>query len=251
MINERIKERIHGEWFNPQVAQWAIGQLPLLDIPTKPACQIFPLSEVRSSIPLQPVKRLIIAGGLEGTAGHINAFEFARETRALMEENPIGALPIFALLEPDSFIEKKGRKPLVTQAERGELWAGSGLVDGVILLPDKKQNVKRTDHYSAIHRLIAPALWLTTGDNPAVVEISKRESGENVNFGSIIPRTVTPHASFISKTKSMGKDDVRAALLEHISSLYYQKYENLFAFAPGEQHFTVIKKITDKIAQGL
>ena len=55
-----------------------------------------------------------------------------------MEENPIGALPIFALLA-DSFIEKKGRKPLVTQAERGELWAGSGLVDGVILLPDKNK----------------------------------------------------------------------------------------------------------------
>lgn len=251
MINERIKERIHGEWFDPQVAQWAIGQLPLLDIPTKPACQIFPLSEVRSSIPLQPVKRLIIAGGLEGTAGHINAFEFARETRALMEENPIGALPIFALLEPDSFIEKKGRKPLVTQAERGELWAGSGLVDGVILLPDKKQSVGRTDHYSAIHRLIAPALWLTTGDNPAVVEISKRESGENVNFGSIIPRTVTPHASFISKTKSMGKDDVKAALLEHISSLYYQKYENLFALAPEAKHLLAIRTIADEIAQGL
>lgn len=134
MINERIKKRIHDEWFDPQVAQWAIGQLPLLDIPTKPACQILPLSEVKSSIPLQPVKRLIIAGGLEGTAGHINAFKFAHETRALMEESPIGALPIFALLEPDLFIENKGRKPLVTQAERGELWAGSGLVDGVILL---------------------------------------------------------------------------------------------------------------------
>lgn len=251
MINERIKRRIRDEWLDAVVAKWAIGQLPLLNIPAEPDCPVLPLSEAQSSGLLQPVKKLIIAGGLEGTAGHINAFEFAHETRALMEENPIGTLPIFALLEPDSFIENKGRKPLVTQAERGELWAGSGLVDGVILLPDKKQSVGQTDHYSAIHRSIAPALWLTTGDNPAVVEISRRESGGIISYGSIISRTVTPHASFISKTKSMERGDVRKALLKHISSLYYQKYENLFALAPEAKHLLAIRTIADEIAQGL
>ena len=252
MIHEQIKERIRGDWLDARVADWVISQLPLLDMATKPACQILSLSEIQPPFPLQSVKKLVLSGGLEGTTGHVKAFGFARETRALMGEYPVDGLPIFALLEPDSFIEEKGRKPLVTQPERAQLWAESGLVDGVILLPDRNQNTNPTNHYSTIHELIAPALWLTTGDNSAMAEILKRGSPKNgIDIGAIVPRTITPHASFLAETKSMEKDDAKEALFKHVALLYRQKFGDTFARFSVQAHFAVIETITDGLTEEL
>ena len=251
MINEQVKDRIRDEWLDPGVANWVISQLPLLDMATKPARPILSLSEIQSTNPLRQ-KKLVLSGGLEGTTGHVKAFGFARETRALMGEYPVDGLPIFALLEPDSFIEEKGRKPLVTQPERAQLWAESGLVDGVILLPDRNQNTNPTNHYSTIHESIAPAFWLTTGDNSAMVEILKRGSPKNgIDIGAIVPRTITPHASFLAETKSMEKDDAKEALFKHVALLYRQKFGDTFARFSVQAHFAVIETITDGLTEEL
>lgn len=252
MINEQIKARIRDEWLDAGVAKWVISQLPLLDMAAKPACPILSVPEVKFLNQPPPIKRLVISGGLEGTTGHVKAFGFAHETRALMKKHPLDGLPIFALLEPDAFITQKGRKPLATQPERAQLWATSGLVDGVILLPDRDQEVDPTPHFLTIHKSIAPALWLTTGENPAMVEILKRGSPKNgIDVGAIIPRTITPHASFLAETKPMGRDDVRAALFEHVALLYRQKHQATFTLLPPRAYFTVIEAIADGLAAGL
>ena len=250
MINEQVKDRIRDEWLDPGVANWVISQLPLLDMATKPARPILSLSEIQSTNPLRQ-KKLVLSGGLEGTTGHVKAFGFARETRALMGEYPVDGLPIFALLEPDSFIAQKNRTPLATQLERANLWATSGLVDGVILLPDRNQNADPASHYLAIYESVAPASWLTTGDNPAITEILKRGPKKGFDIGNIVPRTITPHASFLSETKSMERDDVRTALFEHIALLYRQKHEATFALLPARAYFTVIEAITDGLTERL
>ena len=250
MINEQVKDRIRDEWLDPGVANWVISQLPLLDMATKPARPILSLSEIQSTNPLRQ-KKLVLSGGLEGTTGHVKAFGFARETRALMGEYPVDGLPIFALLEPDSFIAQKNRTPLATQPERANLWATSGLVDGVILLPDRNQNADPASHYLAIYESVAPASWLTTGDNPAITEILKRGPKKGFDIGNIVPRTITPHASFLSETKSMERDDVRTALFEHIALLYRQKHEATFALLPARAYFTVIEAITDGLTERL
>jgi len=250
VINEQVKDRIRDEWLDPGVANWVISQLPLLDMATKPARPILSLSEIQSTNPLRQ-KKLVLSGGLEGTTGHVKAFGFARETRALMGEYPVDGLPIFALLEPDSFIAQKNRTPLATQLERANLWATSGLVDGVILLPDRNQNADPASHYLAIYESVAPASWLTTGDNPAITEILKRGPKKGFDIGNIVPRTITPHASFLSETKSMERDDVRTALFEHIALLYRQKHEATFALLPARAYFTVIEAITDGLTERL
>lgn len=251
MINEQIKERILDEWLDAGVAKWVISQLPLLDLPPKPACQILSLSEIKPPFILQPIKKLVLSGGLEGTSGHVSAMEFARETRALMKENPIEDLPIFALLEPDSFIERKGRKPLVTQAERAKLWATSDLADGVILLPDASRNIDQASHYQIIHESIAPALWLTTGENSAMIEILKRGPKNGIDVGTIVPRTISPHASFLAETKPMGKNDVKEALFRHVALLYSQKFGDTFARFSVQAHLAVIETITDGLTEEL
>jgi len=250
VISEQVKDRIRDEWLDPGVANWVISQLPLLDMATKPARPILSLSEIQSTNPLRQ-KKLVLSGGLEGTTGHVKAFGFARETRALMGEYPVDGLPIFALLEPDSFIAQKNRTPLATQLERANLWATSGLVDGVILLPDRNQNADPASHYLAIYESVAPASWLTTGDNPAITEILKRGPKKGFDIGNIVPRTITPHASFLSETKSMERDDVRTALFEHIALLYRQKHEATFALLPARAYFTVIEAITDGLTERL
>ena len=250
MISEQVKDRIRDEWLDPGVANWVISQLPLLDMATKPARPILSLSEIQSTNPLRQ-KKLVLSGGLEGTTGHVKAFGFARETRALMGEYPVDGLPIFALLEPDSFIAQKNRTPLATQLERANLWATSGLVDGVILLPDRNQNADPASHYLAIYESVAPASWLTTGDNPAITEILKRGPKKGFDIGNIVPRTITPHASFLSETKSMERDDVRTALFEHVALLYRQKHEATFALLPARAYFTVIEAITDGLTERL
>jgi hypothetical protein len=252
VIGEQIKARIRDEWLDTEVANWVISQLPLLDMAIEPTRPILSLSEIQPPDLLRPSKKLVISGGLEGTTGHVKAMKFARETRALMREYPDDELPIFALLEPDSFIEGKGRKPLATQLERTQLWAKSGLVDGIILLPDRNQDTSPANHYSAIHESIAPALWLTTGDNSAMVEILKRGSSKNgIDIGTIVPRIITPHASFLAKTKSMGKDDAKEALFEHVALLYRQKFGGTFARFSAQAHLGVIEAITDGLTEEL
>lgn len=252
MISEQVKERIRDEWLDIGVADWVIRQLPLLDLATHPARPILSLSEVQPPPPLRSVKKLVLSGGLEGTAGHVGAMKFAHETRALMEEHPVDGLPIFALLEPDSYIKNKGREPLVTQEERAELWATSGLVDGVVLLPDRDQDPSPARRYPKIHELLAPALWLTTGDNPAMVEILRRGLKTAIDIGDIIPRTIDkPHATFLSNTRSMRKDEVRPALFEHIALLYTQKYRYSFQILSADTYLDVIEAIVDELAVGL
>lgn len=252
MIRERVKERIHDEWLDAGVATWVISQLPLLDLAANQACPILSIPEVKSLNQPSLIKRLIIPGGLEGTTGHVKAFEFARESRALMKKHPLDGLPIYALLEPDSFIKEKGRNPLVTQPERAQLWTESGLADGVILLPDRNQEIDPTPHLLTIHQSIAPTLWLTTGENSAMVEILKRGLPKNgIDVGTIIPKTITPHASFLAETKSMERDDVRTALFEHVALLYRQKHEATLTLLPPRAYFTVIEAITDKLTAGL
>lgn len=252
MISEQVRERIRDEWLDIGVANWVIRQLPLLDLATHPARPILSLSEVQPPPPLRPVKKLVLSGGLEGTAGHVGAMRFAHETRALMEQHPIDGLPLFALLESDSYIKNKGREPLVTQEERAELWATSGLVDGVVLLPDPSQHASPDRRSPSIHQFIAPAFWLTTGDNPAMIEILKRGgSKRGIDVGTIIPRSITPHASFLSETRSMSRDDVRTASFEHIALLYSQKYRDTLALFSVRSHFHAIETITDELAEGL
>ena len=252
MIKEQIKARIRDEWLDAGVADWVISQLPLLDMAAKPACSILSVPEVKSLNQPPPIKRLVISGGLEGTTGHVKAFGFAHETRALMKKHPLDGLPIFALLEPDSFIKEKGRNPLVTQPERAKLWAESGLVDAVILLPDRDQGASQAHHYQTIHESIAPAHWLTTGENPAMIGILKRGSPNNgIDVGAIVPRTITPHASFLAETKSMGRDDAKEALFKHVALLYRQKHQATFTLLSARAYFTVIEAITDGLAEGL
>lgn len=122
----------------------------------------------------------------------------------------------------------------------------------MILLPDRDQEVDLTPHYLTIHKSIAPALWLTTGENPAMIEILKRGSPKSgIDVGAIVPRTITPHASFLAETKSMGRDDVRAALFGHIAHLYRQKHQATFTLLPARAYFTVIEAIADGLTAGL
>lgn len=252
MISEQVRERIRDEWADTAVANWVIEQLPLLDLATHPARPILQLSDVQPPPPLRSVKKLVLSGGLEGTAGHVAAMKFAHETRALMEDDSIDGFPIFALLEPDSYIGKKGRKPLVTQPERAKLWATSGLVDGVVLLPDRDQDPSPALRYPKIHELLAPALWLTTGDNPAMVEILRRGLTTAIDIGDIIPRTIDkPHATFLSNTKSMRKDEVRTALFEHIALQYTQKYRHSFHILSADTYLDIVKTVVDELAEGL
>ena len=47
------------------------------------------------------------------------------------------------MLEPDSYIvRQKGRQPIVNIEQREQLWSTSGLVDAVILLPEKEVDVR-------------------------------------------------------------------------------------------------------------
>jgi glycerol-3-phosphate cytidylyltransferase-like family protein len=74
---------------------------------------------------------------------------------------------VVLMLEPDSYITKyKAREPIVNMEQRSDLWSTSGLVDGVILLLEKDEDVSIEEHYGQIHQHIQPAVWCVNVENP-------------------------------------------------------------------------------------
>jgi hypothetical protein len=95
----------------------------------------------------------VTSGGFEGSKAHVSALKEFREVKWLMN----GVVVTVLLLEPDSFIQAKGRETLAKLPERAEVWATSGLVDVVVCLPERGAGVEPTEHYTKIQQQIAPA----------------------------------------------------------------------------------------------
>jgi len=148
---QEVEDYIHTNWLDRVVAQWVIRQLELLTRANiSPTCPVYILSLTeglqRTDTQESPddfvhKPKLVTSGGYEGVRGHIRLINELHEIRALTTNGP-SELSIVLLLEPDSYIQNKGREPLVKLDQRAELWATSGLVDAVMLLPEATTNLR-------------------------------------------------------------------------------------------------------------
>ncbi|MGA2910670.1 MAG: hypothetical protein ABSE04_02600 [Candidatus Microgenomates bacterium] len=223
-----IRDRIMSSWFDRRVARWVISRLPLLELAgTRPECSIFQIegTVLQQTNPskcdgsgIVDRQKLVISGGFEGTKGHILALKEMHEVRIL--DNRLDGARVVLLLEPDSYIKKiKHREPLVALSQRVNLWATSGLVDAVFVAPELSDTENMPARYERIHKAISPALWCTNVENPHFKEIISR--GDEVSYGLVrlFIHEPWPHISFLTGTREMSAEDVRASLRRYIAGL--------------------------------
>lgn len=218
-----VENYILNNWQDRVVAQWVIHHLPLLEKGfTHPPCAIFSLSftqglkqinTILSASDFLNTPKVVMSGGFEGTRGHISAAADMREVKALTLTEGYVTL----MLEPDSYIVKyKKREPLLNIEQRSCLWATSGLVDAIILLPEEKtqERISVTNRYDEIHHIIQPAKWCANVDNPYYEEINMRGT-EMISPVLTFTHRPNVHTSFLCSTKSLNTEKLSEALRKY------------------------------------
>lgn len=218
----RVVERITNTWKSPVVAHWVIEQLPLLTMTPATKRPVWNVDVIgnwehvdglmMNERTFRKSPKVLLSGGLEGTKGHMSAVEQMYEHNWL-----VGATTslIGLVLEPDSYIESKGRKPLLHQRERADLWAESGMVDMVITLPEFPTGF--TDRtYQNLHRWLQPAVWMCSSRSPFMEQVITRDGTEAIVLPRIIEEIVAPHGSFLASTQPMSVEETWEALLGHV-----------------------------------
>ncbi len=225
-VAAEVKQDIMNRWREPRVARWVIDQLPLLHQDgERPSVPVYALS-LRTGLrqlnnassrfsDFRNTQKLVISGGLEGTAGQTRAIKEIDEIRTLTSGHEKTAIAV--MIEPDRFIiDQKCRRPIVNQRQRSLLWSTSGLIDAVINLPRRQRGVIPTNHYSRIHDHIAPAEWVTNVENPARFEIIMRKDRKALDIIRLIKHQPMPHTSFLEATRTLSVQETRAALFDHL-----------------------------------
>lgn len=231
-LSSPIVERINNSWLDELVAIWVVAQLPLLNVDSSsPAAPILSINnDYTTDEDLPTLPRILASGGFEGTKGHVSAAKYLQfEVNTLFYPNHNVTL----LLEPDSYIRRKNRFPLVTQIERAHLWARSSLIDTVIMLPTQPIDVDQDTHYQKINELLPNAKWCISGEHPFTKKVLLRNSSTVLELCKIIPTTVHPHASFLYSTKNMTLNDLQIELLGYVEELVKQKWEIIAEESPA------------------
>lgn len=222
-----VKQSIYRRWQESKVAAWVINQLPLLHRKPHDEAPIYALqltsglrkiNHAQFRFPsFRSTPKFVMSGGFEGSGGQLESVNEMWEIRALSSSWNDAALAV--LLEPDSYVRRKGRRPIVDFAHRKLLWATSGLVDAVVALPTRRLKTSSQTHYLRIHDNIKPAKWCSNPENPAALEIVRR--GDDGLFDLIrltkhIPRL---HTSFLASTQRMTVEETRTALFDSLLSM--------------------------------
>lgn len=252
-----VENFITSSWIDKRVASWVIGKLPLLEYGfTHPPCPVYNLSLekglVLENIPFQGdfehSNKLVMSGGFEGTEGHLKVVQEMYETRALTGKVQN---PIVLMLEPDSYIRnRKQREPLVNLHQRKSLWSTSGLVEAIIVLPDKPESLSAHDFYDKqIHRLIAPASWCVNIGNPHYFEIMNRGEEEmQYDLVRLFVHHIEVHTSFLNSTRRLTGEEVRAKLRDYLLELVKcNRYTTTGFISPEEE----VNIYMERIASGL
>lgn len=254
-VRAEIEGFIKDSWTDKDVANWVIKKLPLLEFGfTHPSCPVYGLSLEQGLIPLNDTNfslsrfkekdKLVMSGGFEGTEGHIKVIKEMFETRILANRF---RSPIVLMLEPDSYVQKqKKREPLVNLNQRIALWSTSGLVEAVMVLPQKPDNMSSSDFYDyKIHELIQPATWCVNIENPHFFEIMNRGiQSPNYDLVRLFVNHIEVHTSFLNSTSTLSKAEVKERLNTYVLELI-KGYRN--TESPDEE----AKIFTQRIAEGL
>lgn len=222
-----VKQSIYRRWQDSKVAAWVIDQLPLLHRKSQPEVPIYSLrltiglhkeNQAEFRFPhFRSTPKLVMSGGFEGSGGQLASVNEMWDIRALTsgwQETAIGVL-----LEPDRYILRKGRRPLVDLSHRKLLWSTSGLVDAVVTLPTKRQKTPSQVHYQHVHDHIKPAKWVSNPENPFALEIVRR--GDEGIFDLILLTKHTPrlHTSFLASTQNLTARETRTAAFANLLSM--------------------------------
>ncbi len=217
-VSSAIKKRIYNGWTDEKVATWVISQLPLLDIGERhTSVPVLKLSlekglEVDSGIiDLETFKnsnKLVISGGFEGNQGHLLAIENLNDSQILAYPNYLKVLQ----LEPDSYVvNTKKRQPLLNLSERVVLWSTSQKVDTVVILPERQEFQGIESHYTEIDRLIQPANWFASTDNPYWRKIITRPGKNIIDISQLVDHEPEMHTSFLMSTRNMNVHIIRSS----------------------------------------
>lgn len=250
-----IEDKIRTSWSDKKVVEWIISNLPLLkEGCTHSPCPVFTLSLddglKQKSGPIftnfKQTPKIVMSGGFEGTKGHVLAAKEMREARALRAEN----FPLVLLLEPDLYVNQKGRKPIVDIKHREELWSTSGLIDALILLPEKKDGVSEDEHYLQVHRHIVPALWCANVENRHWLEIIYRgqKSTDPFDLIRLFIQEPKPHTSFLATTKDLSAREVKEVLYPYILKIVKSGTYQLPHFLTPEQTTEIL---LEEVIKGL
>ncbi len=254
-VRAEIESSITNNWSDKEVANWVIKKLPLLKLGfTHYPCPIYGVSLNNGLIPLNdtnsPLSRfkekdkLVMSGGFEGTEGHIKVIKEMHETRILTNRF---SSPIVLMLEPDSYVQKqKKREPLVNLSQRIALWSTSGLVEAVMVLPEKPDGLSSSDFYDhKIHELIQPATWCVNIENPHFFKIMNRGNNEpSYDLVRLFVHHIEVHTSFLNLTSTLTKVEVKEKLNTYILEMI-KNYRN--TESPDEE----AKIFMQRIAEGL
>jgi len=253
-----VEDNILNIWRDKRVAKWVVGGLPLLrEGLTHQPCPVFKLSLGDGLSPENDVifdgdfgnnRKMVMSGGFEGTRGHLWSVKEMREARALMAD---ASIFLVLMLEPDSYIiRQKGRQPIANIEQRTQLWSISGLVDAVILLPEKEEGVPDEEHYLKIHRQIAPAVWCANAENPHWLKIITRmQAAGSVEIVRLFKHRPELHTSFLSSTRELSVRGVRKALYPYVLGLVKDtgSYQVPHFLTPEQ----TTKIILERVARGL
>lgn len=236
-----VKQSIYRRWQEPKVAAWVIDQMPLLRRNSQPEVPIYTLRFIAGLQPINNARsrfsdfrstpKFVISGGLAGTEGHEKSVRQMWDIRALMSRWDESAIAV--LLEPDSYMWAKGRRPLVDLTHRTLLWSESGLVDAVVTLPTKRNRSSPIVHYERVHGWISPAKWVSNPENPAALSIVERGvRGASEVMILLTKHAPRPHSSFLVRTQDMSVKETRNALFDHVLSMV--RRPELYAIAEGQ-----------------
>lgn len=225
-VRNEFESNIYSNWNDRRVARWVVDRLPLLERAfSKPPCPVFTLSldgtlDQIDGEPFDNFKetpKLLMSGGFEGTNAHIQVAKEMRDAKALsMSED---SLCVF-LLEPDSYISQKGRDPIFDIHERVTLWSTSGLLDGIVCLPEKSSKTDISEHYLNIHQALSPAGWCSNPENPSYFEIVTRmREQESFELIRLFKNQPEIHSSFLDSTRKMKVRQVNKTLKNYVFDL--------------------------------
>lgn len=150
------------------------------------------------------------------------------EIRALTSSWDESAIAV--LLEPNSYIYAKGRRPLADLDHRKLLWSESGLVDAVVTLPTRRKKALPDVHYGRIHGWISPARWVSNPENPAALGIVRREGQGAFDLILLTKHKPRLHTSFLAGTQRMTVKETRKALFANVLSMVQQP--DLYSIPP-------------------
>lgn len=258
-VRAEIEGSIIDRWSDKDVASWVIKKLPLLRYGfTHSPCPVYGLSLEQGLIPLNDTDfsldkfkekdKIVMSGGFEGTEGHIKVVNEMYETRILTNKS---SSPIVLMIEPDSYIQKqKKREPLVSLNQRIALWSTSGLVEAVMVLPEKPDDLSVIDFYDhKIPELISPSTWCVNVENPYFFEIMNRgASSPTYDLIKLFVHHIEVHTSFLNSTRLLKKDDVKEELQSYLLDLIKSnKYTSTKLLSPEEE----VEMFMQRIAEGL